>query len=109
MSKYDILKEALLARRQVMGVYHGLSRAFCPHALGWKNGLAHCWAYQFGGRSKSGTPRPGGVRNWRCFVVDDLSELEVRDGEWFSAPDRDRQQNCIDSIDVLLEADAASS
>src|SRR2546429_2508567 len=33
-STYELLREAILGRRQVWAVYHGLPRAFCPHILG---------------------------------------------------------------------------
>ena len=63
---YDLLREAILNRRQVVAVCHGLPREFCPHVLGTKDDEEHCLAYQFGGASASGPLVPGSPANWRC-------------------------------------------
>ena len=68
-----LLEQAILHREQVVAVYAGEERVFCPHALGTKGQRRHVLAYQFAGGSRSGLP-PGG--DWRCFAVDDL-EAEV--------------------------------
>ncbi len=36
---YDILRQAVLERRRVSAVYNGLTREFCPHCVGTRNGV----------------------------------------------------------------------
>ncbi len=103
MTTYELLREAILGRRQVWGVYHGLPRAFCPHVLGTKGGTPHCLGYQFAGESASGPIVPGSPDNWRCFAVAGLSQLSIRDGPWFTAPNWDRQQTCVERIDAEVQ------
>ena len=59
MTTYELLREAILGRRQVWAVYHGLPRAFRPHILGAKGSERHCLGYQFAGESTSGAITPG--------------------------------------------------
>lgn len=103
MRPYDVLREAIVKRRQVVAVYRGLPREFCPHVLGTKNGEAHCLGYQFAGMSTSGPIAPGSTEGWRCFIVAELSAVAARDGPWFSAPNWDRRQACVDRIDVVVD------
>ena len=68
-----------------MATCRGLRREMCPHALGRKNGRAQCLLYPFGGDSGSQRIVPGAVDNWRCIPIDELSDIEVREGAWFTA------------------------
>lgn len=43
---------------------------------------------------------PGSADNCRCFDVDDLSQVAIQEGPWFTAPNWDRRQSCVDVIDV---------
>ncbi len=100
LTTYELLREAILKRRQVWAVYHGLPRAFCPHVLGTKGSEQHCLSYQFAGETTSGAITPGSPDNWRCFTVDGLAQVSLREGPWFTAPNWDRRQTCVDVIDV---------
>jgi len=100
LSTYELLREAILTRRQVWAVYQGLRRGFCPHLLGAKGSELHCLGYQFLGESASGAIMPSSTDNWRCFAVDGLSEVSLREGPWFTAVNWDRRQACVDWIDV---------
>ncbi len=100
MTTYELLRQAILERRQVRAVYHALPREFCPHVLGAKGDKQHCLGYQFAGRSTRGVIAPGSTGNWRCFVVDELSEVAIQEGPWFTAANWDRRQVCVDVIDV---------
>lgn len=100
MSAYEIIKDAVLNKRQVAAIYNGYHREMCPHTLGWKNNKQHCLFYQFGGDSSSGAIIPGSDRNWRCIPVDKLENISVKDGEWYTASNHSRRQNCVDQIDV---------
>src|SRR4051812_44324631 len=100
MEPYELLRQAVLERRQVAATYKGFRRLMCPHVLGTKGGRAQCLFYQFGGETSSGRVRPGSRNNWRCIPVDELEDLEVREGgAWFGVASEHRQ-TCIDVIDV---------
>ena len=100
METYARLRQAIQEKRQVVARYDGAVREFCPHALGTKRGERHVLAYQFGGESASGLP-PGG--EWRCLAVDELADVEVRAGEWHSAPNVFNPQSCLDEVDLAVE------
>ena len=36
MSTYELIKDAILNKRQVFAIYKGYRREMCPHTLGWK-------------------------------------------------------------------------
>ena len=100
MNTYELLKQAIFNMQQVIATYNGFRREMCPHALGFKNGIAHCLFYQFGGQSSSGPIIPGSVQNWRCIPVDGLSEVIIQNGPWHTGTRHSRRQTCIDLVDV---------
>ena len=97
---YELIKQAILLRKQVTAVYDGRYRELCPHRLGTKNGRQQCLFYQFGGESNSGVIVDGAEANWRCLPLDDLSDVVLRDGEWHSAPNYVNPGSCVDTVDV---------
>ncbi len=103
VTSYGLLRDAVVKRRQVRAVYDGLPREFCPHVLGTKDGEAHCLGYQFGGQSSAGPITPGSTGNWRCFVVAKLTHVSLQEGPWYTAPNWDRRQTCVDRVDVEAE------
>jgi hypothetical protein len=100
VSAYEIVRDAILNKRQIVAIYNGHYREMCPHVLGTKNGRRQALFYQFGGTSSTGLAPPGSMDNWRCILVDRLQEIAVRDGAWHSAPNHSRPQTCVDLIDV---------
>ena len=38
MNTYELIKDAILNKKQITAVYDGYYREMCPHALGTKNG-----------------------------------------------------------------------
>lgn len=94
---YELIREATLARRQVVATYKGHRRELCPHVLGTKNGRRHGLFFQFAGGSASTLP-PGG--DWRCIPVDGLEEVTIRDGPWHTGVGQGDPERCVDAIDV---------
>jgi hypothetical protein len=87
MSSYQLVREAVVNKRIVTGVYKGYSREMCPHVIGWSaQGIEMALFYQFAGESKSGLGPAGSADNWRCIVLSELTNVKVRDGEWETAP-----------------------
>lgn len=100
VAAYELLRDAIVRRLQVVATYRGMRREMCPHALGRKNGRAQCLFYQFGGESGSERIVPGGTDNWRCIPVDELSDVELREGTWYTAAIGRTRQSCVDSVDL---------
>jgi hypothetical protein len=101
---YEVLRLAAFRRRAVSAIYDGRSRLLCPHVLGRKSGRLHALFCQFGGSSNSGLPvTPEGVGDWRCLVVEKLSQVEVRADAWHTGP-RARRQTCVDEVDLDVDS-----
>lgn len=100
MDTYTLLEQAMLDREQVVAMYEGELREFCPHAMGTKSGRRHALAYQFGGASRTGLPQGG---DWRCFEVEGLSGAWTRQGPWHSSPNVFNPQSCLDEVDVVVQ------
>jgi len=97
---YELIKQAILSRQQVIATYDGHRREMCPHVLGKsKKGDRQALFYQFGGRSSSGLPPCG---EWRCIPISGLSNVSVREGEWHTAT-YSREQTCVMTIEVEVD------
>lgn len=104
MSIYNLLRQAILKKQQVIATYNGYYREMCPHALGTKNGKEHCLFYQFDGQSSRGPIIPGSDKNWRCIPVSGLTNVSARDGEWHTTYNHSKKQTCIDHVDVEVKS-----
>lgn len=94
---YDLIRDATLARRQVVAMYQGHRRHLCPHVLGTKNGHPQALFFQFDGGSASALA-PGG--DWRCIPVEGLEDVVVREGAWHTGVSHQDPERCVDTIDV---------
>jgi len=94
---YDLIREAILNKKQIAATYQNLRRELCPHTLGWKNGYRKALFFQFAGDSNRGLPPEG---EWRCVFVDGLSNIELHDGPWHTGTNHSRPQTCVDEIEV---------
>lgn len=100
MTNYEIIVDAIINKKQVIGIYNGYHREMCPHVIGTKNGRRQALFYQFAGDSSSGVIIPGSENNWRCIPVDEIEIESVQDGDWHTADNHSREQSCVDEIDV---------
>jgi len=96
---YNLVRQAIENKQQVIATYDAYYREMCPHAIGLKKGKEHALFYQFAGTSKSGLGPPGSFAKWRCIPISGMSEISVRDGEWHTATDHTRRQTCVAKID----------
>lgn len=95
---YQIVRDAILSKRQIVGTYDGHVREMCPHCIGRnKEGGEQALFFQFAGGSKTGLP-PGG--QWRCFDLTKLQNVSARDGQWHTGPSHTRPQTCVKQVDV---------
>ena len=103
--KYALVRRAILERKQIVAMYDTHPREMCPHVLGRKDGSPQALFYQFGGESSSRPiGPPGATENWRCMFISDLSDVEVRDGPWYTAANHSQMQSCVDDVDVKVTA-----
>ena len=101
---YNLIRDAILNKQQVVAIYNGHLREMCPHAIGLKNGKEQAIFYQFGGTSSSGgSMSSGSTENWRCIAIEGLTDVVLQDGEWHSYSPHTRPQTCVGDIDVEVE------
>jgi hypothetical protein len=101
---YRLVKSAVVAKRPISAVYKGRRRLLCPHRLGRnKDGQPRVLCYQFGGESETGLKPKGSESNWRCIALDQLSHVELLEGEWRTAPNHSRPSSCVPDADVDAE------
>lgn len=96
-TNYELIRGAITAKHQVVGIYKGLRREMIPHALGHTDGHERALVLQVGGESSKGLPDGGA---WRCMDVSLLQELEVVAADWFSRDGHSRPQTCVQFVDV---------
>lgn len=98
---YDLIREAILSKKQITCFYDGHYREICPHVLGWgKEGNEQVLAFQFAGTSSRGLPPDG---EWRCLQVRQLHNVTSRDGAWRTRDKHTRPQTCVKRIDVEVD------
>ena len=85
-----------------MGIGAGLRREFCPYVVGHNGGVWRTLVWQFAGLSESGL-REGG--DWRCFELEDLCNLHIRNGEWRRGwvTSLEEISGQIDTIDTIVD------
>lgn len=94
-----ILRSSIRELKQVAAKYHCFHRIFCPHILGLKDDKWHVLGWQFGGASER-----GGLPNWRCMALDELSLLSSQDGSWHRGHAKGvSKQYCIDWVDTIVD------
>jgi hypothetical protein len=89
MENYEMVREALLLRHQLFGLYDGQTCQLCPHLLGWKNTergkVGYGLFYVFKGSAASAPSAPDGLEDgFRCMEVDKLEGLHSLPGPWHS-------------------------
>jgi hypothetical protein len=99
------VRAAIVHRRPIAALYRGRKRLLCPHLLGWnRHRRLQVLCYQYGGDSESGLKPADAADNWRCLAVENLSQVELLDGPWQTAENRSRPQNCIEEIELDVDA-----
>jgi hypothetical protein len=97
---FELIKKAIAERKLISAVYHERRRELCPHVIGWKADREHALFFQVGGDSAKGLATTG---SWRCLNLDELSDVELRDGEFLTGPGYyDNPQKCVDRIEAQI-------
>jgi len=100
---YDLFATAIRERKQVFCTYHGAPRALCPIILGRGRGVARALTWQFGGTNEKGEPMRG---QWKCLILAEVSDVQLRDGAWHAGESHARPQSCIDDVDLDVNPDS---
>jgi hypothetical protein len=103
MDNYNVIKNAILNKKQIKGNYGGYYRELCPHAMGKnKNGTINVISYQFGGATSKGALSSDRTKNWKCMDINKLTITSIEDGIWHSADNHSKPATCIDDVEVEI-------
>jgi predicted DNA-binding transcriptional regulator YafY len=91
-----LFHRAVINRRQIVCVYQGYNREFCPIILGHKDGRERLLAFQFAGGSSKGPVRG----KWKCFNLGEIENAKTRRGRWHSGGKDRAPQSCLDEVFV---------
>jgi hypothetical protein len=98
---YRLIWTAVATRRAIEARYNQRLRLFCPHRLGRnKEGELRVLCYQYGGQSESGLQPAGSPANWRCIVLEKLSQVKLLTDHWRTAPNHSRPASCVADADI---------
>ena len=101
---YRLVWTAVATRRPIEALYQRRPRLFCPHRLGRnREGHLRVLCYQYGGESESGLQPAGSPANWRCIVLEKLSQVKFVEDSWRTAPNHSRPAHCIVEADIDAE------
>ena len=103
---YELFREAMATRRQIVCVYRGRRREVCPVILGHSGGEEKALTYQFAGESNSRLPPNG---EWRCLTLSMVSDIELRDGPWVTGGSHSASQSCVEVVDFDVNPDSPYS
>ena len=97
---YQLVRQAMLAKKPIKAIYKNKSRLLCPHVLGRnRDGRLQILCYQFAGESSRGLDRA----NWRCIPLEGLTEVELVDLPWRSGGAHSNIQTCVEEIEIDTE------
>lgn len=99
-STYQVIRNAILNKQQIIATYDNHHREMCPHVIGQKNGTEQALFYQFAGDTSKGPIKEQSKNNWRCITISKLTNVSARDGEWFTFGNHSMPSTCVDVIDV---------
>lgn len=100
---YQLFRQAILERKQIVCTYQGYYREICPHILGYKKRAEKALVFQFAGETSSYLPREG---EWRCLSLAEVRDARLREGPWHEGGQHRRTQACIDIVDVDVNIEA---
>ncbi len=99
---YALIREAIVRKQQVAAIYQERLRIMCSHAIGYKHGREQALFFQFSGYSNSGGKMTEHhPENWRCLRLDELTDVLVREGPWYTGAYKGGPLTCIDEVDVV--------
>ena len=96
-SVYRLLAWAIENKRPVVCRYRESSREICPIILGQnKDGEDSVLVWQTGGDTSKGPLRKP---SWKCFVLQNVAEMAISEGDWQAGSSHQEQQVCVKDVD----------
>ena len=105
-ANYELFRQAMAERKQIVCTYGGFRREICPVILGHTKGEEKVLAFQFAGTGSKPLP-PGG--DWRCLSLGKVTDVVLRDGRWHSGGDHRAAQSCVEVVDFDVNPDSPYS
>ncbi len=102
--EYELFREAMSKRMQIVCEYDGLTREVCPIILGHSGEEEKALVYQFAGETSDGPVRPPG--EWKCFRLAGVEKVEMREGPWHSGKRHSAAQACVKQVDFDVNPDS---
>ena len=99
---YQLFAEAMAAKRPIACMYQGHPRALCPVILGHTDGAEKSLTWQFEGSGSRGPVRG----QWKCLLLDEVSNAEIIDGPWRSGGEHSQAQTCVREVDLDVNSDS---
>jgi len=104
---YELFREAMATKKQIVCTYTGRRREICPAILGHTDGEEKALAYQFAGETNSRLPAGG---EWRCFSLSKVTDVELREGPWLTGNGtHSASQPCVKDVDFDVNPDSPYS
>lgn len=100
---YKLVREAICKKKHVIATYDNCHRELCPHKIGWKKGKPQALFYQFAGHTSSGEIKVPTEGSWKCLTIAKLTNVSLRDGEWYTGEIKYGNGDCIDEIDLEVD------
>jgi general stress protein 26 len=95
---YRIIWKAIRARKQIVCSYEHHPREVFAHILGYRaSGEEAVLVFQVGGESSKPLSPAG---EWRCFDLDGIADIQVRESPWRGGSRHRKAQTCIPFVDV---------
>jgi DNA replication and repair protein RecF len=102
-STYELFRQAMADRRQIVCEYDGLRREICPTILGHSDKEEKALVFQFGGDTTDGPVRPPG--QWKCLRLTAVGGAEFQEGPWRTG-ERHSAQTCVKEVDFDVNPDS---
>jgi hypothetical protein len=93
---FELFRQAMAERKQVICIYQDRRRELCPIVLGTTDGKEKALTYQFAGESSK--PMRSPKDRWRCLSLDEVSAVELRAGPWHSGTSHSEAQTCVKDV-----------
>jgi hypothetical protein len=100
---YQLFRQAMAERKQVVCVYQGYRRELCPVILGHNGTVEKALTFQFAGQSSRRLPVGG---DWKCLFLAEVTHATLRDGPWLSGTSHRTSQSCVKDVDYDVNPDS---
>ena len=98
----EIIEDAIRTRKQLVFEGKDYNRIVCPHVFGTKNGQWHLLCWQINDESEKGFEE--GAQRWRCFDLQDISNLHSQVGAWHRGWTAGlKPQSCVERITASVD------